>query len=126
MADIKLLSPKLQANVRLAAEDTDVQRLIVQAIWGCMERADTGVSDIIEDIEAENITNSATRLALWGEGKEVEAEEGEEEGEWVPDEEEQVVFNNVDAIAVLIDLVKEKVLQLIQNQGPLRHCWVLG
>lgn len=109
MPTLAQLDPNIQRNILLALEDKDVQRLIVEAMWGCMERGDTGISDITEYMEPEDITNDQVRVALWGEGD----EEDMDDPEW--EEDPNAVCNNFDAMEVLIEQVKDKVLQALQR-----------
>lgn len=109
MPTIAQLPPDLRRNVMLASEDKDVQRLIVEAMWGCMERGDTGVSDITEYIESDDISDPRVSVALWGEGD----EEDMDDPEW--EEDPNAVCNNLDAMEVLIEQVKDKVLQALKR-----------
>ncbi len=67
MRTLAQLPLDLRRNVILASEDKDVQRLIVEAMFGCMERGDTDLSDITEYIEPDDITDPRVRVAVWGE-----------------------------------------------------------
>lgn len=101
MPTLAQLEPDIRRNVIIASDDKDVQRLITQAMFD----GDADVSDITEYMEPDDITNSHVKVALWGEGD----EEDIDEPGWEADP--NAVCNNFDAMEVLINEVRGKVLQ---------------
>lgn len=106
MLTLAQLEPDVRRNVILASEDKDVQRLIVEAMFDCMERGDTGISDITEYLEPDDITDPIVRVAVWGEG-DIDDEEWEEDP--------NSIYADFDAMEVLIQEVKDKVLQALKR-----------
>lgn len=98
------LPAPLRRNVLIAAADKGVQKAIVNAMFACMERCDTGASDIMEYIDIDSLENDNTRMALFGKF------ENED------DEEDLTCVNcDPDAIMCLIKEVRQRVLHTLSG-----------
>jgi len=100
------LSEDQRANVFVAMVNPVLQQNIIKAMFDCQQRGDTGVSDIWEYIEEDDYPISV-RNALFGNKVPVDVQDDEEEE---ADQDPNAICYSIDAQQLLIDNVKQIVL----------------
>jgi|ERR1700722_2442040 len=114
---LKQLSPEMRKNVLTCSNDVNVQTAIVEGMFDCMNRCDTGVSDIIEYVELDELTNDNVRMAMYGKLDDDDDEEDLEEEDIEEEVLETCVYADTDAQRLLIEEVKKNVLQAVKRKS---------
>lgn len=95
-----VLSKEMRNKIVLAGTNHIVQKQIVEAMWDCLNRADTSVSDILEYMEPGELPPDV-RVAVFGNSTD-------------DYEDENCIYANIDAVRELINTVKEEVLKIVE------------